>query len=220
MKENCGYPHPDPTTFPKGMRIVSHKCVGCGKNSYLWDYPINWKEELWKKLRYNNILHFQLINIVRPFFKEFQEETLYEKILRKQKPVFSNPTPRKCRGHKPSWNPEFDVVDQKCTKCGGFYDRKTKTNPENLTPGHLWSRVAHSVKWDLRNVHAQCGNCNFQHEFDPYPFQEYFRRIFGQEAYDQLHYDYVHTRPYKTFELQELLETLKKKFDYLLSKAL
>jgi hypothetical protein len=40
---------------------------------------------------------------------------LTEKIEKKQKIVFKNPTPRKCKGHKKP----FIVEDSKCSRCGG-----------------------------------------------------------------------------------------------------
>lgn len=79
-----------------------------------------------------------------------------------------------------------------------------------LTPGHLFSRVAHSTRWDLNNIFAQCGSCNLKHEYDPYPLTKYYIDKFGLEAYDALHFAYSHTRPYKTWELIELRENLKK----------
>ena len=99
----------------------------------------------------------------------------------------------------------------------------------NLTPGHLFSRVAYSTRWDLDNVYAQCLGCNFRHESDPYPMTEAVLDIFAGlkeikdpdflngEFYDRahaklddLHRKYITPRKFKTFELEELFNDLSK----------
>lgn len=82
-----------------------------------------------------------------------------------------------------------------------------------LQPGHLFSRVAYSTRWDLNNVFCQCRNCNLRHEYDSFALAKYFKDKFGEEAYDALHYKYVHPVKFKTYELVELYETLKKEKD-------
>lgn len=79
-----------------------------------------------------------------------------------------------------------------------------------LTPGHLFSRVALSTRWDLNNIFAQCATCNLIHEYNPDPLTKYYIDKFGPEAYDALHFAYSHTRPYKDWELIELRKNLKK----------
>ena len=54
------------------------------------------------------------------------------------------------------------------------------------TPGHLISRVKESVKWDLMNVHEQCGGCNPRHEYYPEIFTNWFIGKFGQAEYMKL----------------------------------
>lgn len=89
--------------------------------------------------------------------------------------------------------------DKHCVTCG---------TTQNLTPGHLFSRVAYSTRWDLNNVFCQCAAENLRHEYDPYTFTTYFLNKFGQDAYDQLHRQYVTPRKFKDFQLQELYEEL------------
>lgn len=91
--------------------------------------------------------------------------------------------------------------DGLCVVCG---------TRKNLQPGHLFSRVAYSTRWDLTNVYAQCRSCNFRHEFDPYPLVNYFIEIWGRAKLDTLHRKYVTPRKFKTFELEELYNELKK----------
>jgi len=93
--------------------------------------------------------------------------------------------------------------DGKCVCCG---------TTQSLTPGHLFSRVAYSTRWDLNNVFAQCLSCNLRHEYDPYPLTSYFINKFGQSAYDKLHRFYVTPVKYKTYELEELYDRMKAHF--------
>ena len=94
--------------------------------------------------------------------------------------------------------------DGKCIVCG---------TTQNLTPGHLFSRVAYSTRWDLDNVYAQCLNCNFRHESDPYPMQRAATMIHFNKGnltwIEDIHFKYVHPVKYKDFQLQELLDQLE-----------
>lgn len=67
--------------------------------------------------------------------------------------------------------------DKKCVCCG------TK---ENLTPGHLITRGAKSVRWDILNVACQCSGCNFKHEFRPEIYTQWFIKTYGNDLYDVL----------------------------------
>lgn len=91
--------------------------------------------------------------------------------------------------------------DGKCIVCG---------TTKNLTPGHLFSRVAYSTRWDLDNVYAQCLSCNFRHESDPYPMTNVLINIHGRGWLEDLHRKYVTPHKYTTPQLKELYETLKK----------
>ena len=100
-----------------------------------------------------------------------------------------------------------DIVkkrDVTCVCCG---------TSQNLTPGHLFSRVAYSTRWDLDNVFAQCVNCNFRHESDPYPLMKYAKLILGEDGVEELHFKYVHPVKYRDFQLQELLDELTDTFE-------
>jgi 5-methylcytosine-specific restriction endonuclease McrA len=95
-----------------------------------------------------------------------------------------------------------DIVKQRdgiCTTCGSHSD---------LQPGHLFSRVAYSTRWDLMNVYCQCRSCNLRHEYDPYPLTNYFIEIWGRKKLDELHFKYVHPVKFKDFQLQELYDNL------------
>jgi hypothetical protein len=96
-----------------------------------------------------------------------------------------------------------DIVklrDGACVCCG---------SKNSLQPGHLFSRVAYSTRWDLDNVFCQCRSCNFKHEYDPYPLTNYYITKFGKGRYDALHARYVTAVPIKTFQLEVLRDTLE-----------
>ncbi len=91
--------------------------------------------------------------------------------------------------------------DKKCVCCG---------NTNNLTGGHLFSRVAYSTRWDLMNVFCQCISCNLRHEYDPYPLTNYFISINGKKAYDNLHRRFVTPKKFKNFQLEEMVIELER----------
>lgn len=93
--------------------------------------------------------------------------------------------------------------DQKCVVCGSV---------ERLTNGHVFSRIAYSTRWDVTedgNCHAQCWPCNFKHERDPYPYNNWYIMKFGKDKWDELHRRYATPKKYKDFELIELIEHIK-----------
>lgn len=93
--------------------------------------------------------------------------------------------------------------DKKCVVCG---------STERLTNGHIFSRVAYSTRWDVSddgNCHAQCWPCNFRHERDAYPYNNWYIINFGKDKWDELHRRYATPRKYKDFELSDLLNYIK-----------
>jgi hypothetical protein len=97
-----------------------------------------------------------------------------------------------------------DIVkarDGHCVNCG---------TTQNLSPGHLFSRIAYSTRWDLDNIFCQCIPCNFRHESNPFPLMEYARIKLGEQGVEDLHYKYVTPHKFKTFELEELYNSLEK----------
>lgn len=81
---------------------------------------------------------------------------------------------------------------------------------DNPTNGHLFSRVAYSTRWDELNCHCQTWAENYRHEFDPYPYTQWFLKKYGQEKYDELHRKFVTPIKLKDYELLEMIEKYKK----------
>ncbi len=91
--------------------------------------------------------------------------------------------------------------DKKCVNCG---------SRTNLTGGHLFSRVAYSTRWEVRNVFCQCVSCNMRHEYDPFPLTSYFIEKYGMKEYDSLHRQYSTPRKFKDFELAVMVDQFEK----------
>lgn len=90
--------------------------------------------------------------------------------------------------------------DKRCVICGSV---------EQLTNGHLFSRTTYSTRWDTTkdgNCHCQCWDCNYKHEFDPYPFTSWYLKKFGQKKLDELYQRYKTTVKYSSRELLEKIE--------------
>lgn len=85
--------------------------------------------------------------------------------------------------------------DKHCVVCG---------TRENLTCGHLFSRIAYSTRWDEMNAFGQCMGCNLRHEHDAYPFTKWFIGRFGQDRWDDLHRQYSAIRKFSNQDLQAL----------------
>lgn len=91
--------------------------------------------------------------------------------------------------------------DKACVVCGSI---------EKLTNGHLFSRIAYSTRWDITddgNCHCQCWDCNYRHEYDPYPYMSWYIKKFGQEKLDELHKRFNTPVKYHSRELLEMIES-------------
>jgi hypothetical protein len=86
--------------------------------------------------------------------------------------------------------------DKQCVLCG---------KRQNLQCGHLFSRVWYQIRWNLLNCHTQCSGCNFKHEHDSYPFQEWFKKKFGELQYHSLYQQAHNGQKYSDQDLVRLL---------------
>lgn len=68
--------------------------------------------------------------------------------------------------------------DAKCTTCGVIR--------ADLQPGHFFSRVCQSVRWDLRNVACQCPGCNKRHELNHEPLRRVMVKRLGEDGLERL----------------------------------
>jgi len=97
--------------------------------------------------------------------------------------------------------------EKSCVVCG---------STDMLQCGHLFSRVALSTRWDTapdENCHTQCASCNFRHEMDSYPYNNWYIEKFGKEAWDKLHQRYNTTKKYTIKDLADKIEEFKKELE-------
>ncbi len=114
---------------------------------------------------------------------------------------------------KKAWIKKLDKIvgdivkarDITCVTCG---------RGSNLTPGHLYSRVAHSTRWDLDNVFAQCVKCNGNHEKNPEPLTTYVTNLLGKEVVEKVLYKWHHPVFWKAHDLEAIYKKLEKKLKF------
>lgn len=92
--------------------------------------------------------------------------------------------------------------DKKCIQCG---------TTQNLTCGHLFSRVAYSTRWDEENGWGQCASHNLRHEHDALPFTRVIEGILGREKVDALHRRFSTPRKFTNSELEEIINKYRGK---------
>lgn len=77
-----------------------------------------------------------------------------------------------------------------------------------LQPGHIITRGAKSVKWDLYNVHCQCKSCNILHENRAEIYINWFSKKFGSEELEKLVARGSKASLLAPYEMSEMLEQL------------
>ena len=101
--------------------------------------------------------------------------------------------------------------DEGCVTCPLWRKIKPDYMPGDvLQGGHLFTRGAKSVKYDLKNVYCQCNRCNFLHEYHPDILTSYVLTIIGQEGYDRLVINRHTIKKWTASELELLYGTLEK----------
>jgi hypothetical protein len=90
-----------------------------------------------------------------------------------------------------------------CVTCG---------TTEDLQCGHLYSRRAHSTRFDLHpegNCHTQCGRCNLRHVTNKFPYINWYLKNFGEDALVRLHARWCEVKKYSCDELKSLIALLR-----------
>ena len=91
-----------------------------------------------------------------------------------------------------------------CITCGKF-----SRDPHMMNAGHYVSRRHHSLRWDERNVHAQCAGCNC---FKGGAMDDYalaLQEKYGEGILKELNQLKNQTKQWKAGELLELIERYK-----------
>lgn len=92
--------------------------------------------------------------------------------------------------------------DKRCVTCG---------STEKLQCGHIFTRSAYATRWDLStagNAHAQCAKCNIRHEYDPYPFNNWYITQFGKDEWDKMHTRHKAVYKVTQEQLEFIIETI------------
>jgi hypothetical protein len=69
--------------------------------------------------------------------------------------------------------------DGMCVTCG-------EARPEFLTCSHFYKRVWVNTRWDLRNCHCQCADCNQLHNENVWPYTNFFLNTFDTSVMAEL----------------------------------
>ena len=94
--------------------------------------------------------------------------------------------------------------DKRCVTCGAH---------DSLQCGHLFTRAAYSTRWDIAtdgNAHCQCSSCNLRHEYDSYPFNNWYITKFGKPSWDAMHARHKSVYKMSTAQMSELLDIIVK----------
>jgi len=97
--------------------------------------------------------------------------------------------------------------DKGCVIC---IDNNEKKSPF-LQCGHLFKRELMAIRFDFRNCNCQCQYHNSLHRFDTHPYNYWFVKKFGKEAWNELYKKKSETRHWKVWELEELIVELRSK---------
>jgi len=94
-------------------------------------------------------------------------------------------------------------IEKSCVVCG---------SQEMLQCGHLFTRAALSTRWDIEpdgNCHSQCASCNYRHEHDSYPYNNWYIEEFSKDKWDELHRRHKACRKFTLLEMEEMCQEFK-----------
>lgn len=102
-----------------------------------------------------------------------------------------------------------DIVIERDGGCVVSYAPE-KGHTKIIQAGHIVASTKGSVRFDLRNVHAQCSGCNGRHVHFPHYYIDWFIRKFGADTYLDIVSESNVVSTMKTYELQELMVQMKR----------
>lgn len=82
---------------------------------------------------------------------------------------------------------------------------------EQADAGHFINRRFMSLRWDERNVHAQCRSCNRFSEGNSVGYFRFMQRKYGDEVIDLLQAMKNQSQKWSDFELELLIKEYKQK---------
>jgi len=90
--------------------------------------------------------------------------------------------------------------DGACVTCGSTKD---------LQAGHFIQGRRHSALFNLRNVHAQCEQCNMYHGGELIAYTRFMQKTYGDGVIDELIHENAKTVTLYISDLREIWEQLK-----------
>lgn len=75
-----------------------------------------------------------------------------------------------------------------------------------MQAGHFVSRRVNLLRYDEKNVHAQCYSCNVMKHGDLYTYAKKLDEYYGQGTADSLHDQRFTTHKFTVAELQQIIE--------------
>jgi len=82
--------------------------------------------------------------------------------------------------------------------------------------GHFISRDRIATRWDERNAHAQCRNCNRFRSGEQYAHGLYVANMYGQQVVDELLWKSKHPKSFTDQEIKDMTVYYRKKYKELL----
>jgi hypothetical protein len=97
-----------------------------------------------------------------------------------------------------------------CCTCGKPYKIK---GMNCIQAGHFISRKYNSVRWNEKNVHAQCVACNVFLHGNYIAYYDFMVKTYGKETIDLLTIQSHQYKSLQRFELEMFIEYYKKKIN-------
>lgn len=96
-----------------------------------------------------------------------------------------------------------DPYKAPCFSCGKPYPI---AGVGCLQAGHFITRKKLSVRYDEKNVHSQCYNCNVNLKGNWDGYYDQMKKVYGQEAIDDLMQKRFDITLYKPYELEQMYD--------------
>ena len=94
-----------------------------------------------------------------------------------------------------------------CISCGYYYTF------DELEGGHFINRTSSAIRFDLRNINAQCHTCNFHRHGNARHYYHGMIKKYGEKITKELEDQERITKTWKLYELQELNDILDKRLE-------
>jgi 5-methylcytosine-specific restriction endonuclease McrA len=108
--------------------------------------------------------------------------------------------------------------DGQCVICGKLpVPNSDGTKLIGLDASHFVPKArGFSIRWDVRNVHAQCRGCHHVwHHLTPIPYMTFMREKYGIKIFDELDQASAELVKYKVHQLESMIEYFQEEVDKL-----